>query len=202
MCQKEGECIKKSTRNEFKRISNTHTAPKSALRTLCLTHLCWKRDIIKRNSNKKYTRAKTSPDPFFFFSALEAKRKFTRKSKILHSGRLFQISISADLMWLTTLCKKENITHTQHWPGFSQIKSKRPYRNLRTLGTCREEAVNWIEIRWHLACHVCASLPLSVCLSVRPSRCLLSYKDPSLLLSILRSPQLRFSSAAIIIPTH
>lgn len=109
MCQKEGECIKKSTRNEFKRISNTHTAPKSALRTLCLTHLCWKRDIIKSNTNKKYTKAKTSPDPFSFFFALEAKRKFTRKSKILHSGRLFQISISADLMWLTTLCEKKKI---------------------------------------------------------------------------------------------
>lgn len=199
---------KKSTRNEFKRISNTHTAPKSALRTLCLTHLCWKRDIIKSNTNKKYTKAKTTPDRFFFLLFLLSKRKRNshENPKSFTAAGSFWYQYQRILCGSQPFAKKENITHTQHWPGFSQIKSKRPthifYRNLRTLGTCREEAVNWIEIRWHLARHVCASLPLSVCLSVRPSRCLLSYKDPSLLLSILRSSQLRFSSAAIIIPTH
>lgn len=108
MCQKEGECIKKSTRNEFKRISNTHTAPKSALRTLCLTHLCWKRDIIKSNTNKKYTKAKTSPDPFFFFFCSRSEKEIhTKIQNPTQRQALSDINISGSYVAHNPLRKKK-----------------------------------------------------------------------------------------------
>lgn len=105
---KGGRMYKKSTRNEFKRISNTHTAPKSALRTLCLTHLCWKRDIIKSNTNKKYTKAKTSPDPFFFFFCSRSEKEIhTKIQNPTQRQALSDINISGSYVAHNPLRKKK-----------------------------------------------------------------------------------------------
>lgn len=124
----------------------------------------------KEQHQQKIHESQNIPRPVFLFFLLSKRKGNSHENpKSYTAAGSFRYQYQRILCGSQPFAKKKNITHTQHWPGFSQIKSKRPYRNLRTLGTCREEAVNWIEIRWHLACHVCASHPLSVCLSACPS---------------------------------
>lgn len=113
MCQKkEGESLKKRRRNEFKRISNTHTAPKSALRTLCLTHLCWKRDIIKSSANNKYSTTRKLPQSVFpgFFRCSRIENEIhTKIQNPTQRQAPFDININGSCVAHNPLRKKKQI---------------------------------------------------------------------------------------------